>query len=74
MKKKEREILKLWNLKAIQMCLKGHLNVENTMAFYRPSFGECLVAMMFLAKQAFCRRKGALFILIGKANKHATHS
>lgn len=69
MKKKERENLKLWHLKAIQMYLKGHLNVENTTAFYQPTFGECLVAMMLLVKQAFCRRKGALFILIGKANK-----
>lgn len=68
MKKKERENLKLWHLKTIQMCLKGHLDVKNTTVFYRPSFADCLVAMMRLAKQAFGHKKGTLFILIGKAN------
>lgn len=69
MKKKERENLKLWHFKAIQMCLKGHLNAENTTAFYRPTFSDCLVAMMLLVKQAFCRRNSTFFILIGKVNK-----
>lgn len=66
MEKKERENLNYWHLKALQMYINGRASVENTTAFYQPSFGECLVAIMLLAKHAFCRKKGNLFILIGK--------
>lgn len=69
MEKKERENLKLWHLKAIQIRLQGLSDTENTTAFYQPTFSDCLVAMVRLAKQAFCRRNGAFFILIGKVNK-----